>query len=260
MDLEFRPRPIPTLLAALVTLSLLALGTWQLTRYFQKASVEDRRAMRAGEAPIAIDSVEAFDVPENEDRRVRVSGTLDTDRKAVFQYRNHNRRAGCWLASPLLLDGGGAVLANLGWIPATDGTNCDPSAAKTPDAKTWTGLVHVPARVLHDVRTRTSKDPDRPWGTFDVDGAYAKLNIEERPERPAVLVLAEKHSGDPYPVASTEMTEAPYLTSATHLSYAFTWYGLIMFVALLWAVVSARRVDAETTTSADGPGLSQPRQ
>lgn len=245
MELEFRPRPVPSIIAALVVLALLGLGTWQVTRYLEKASIEDRRARQAQAEPLDVDSLKAFDDPANNYRRVEATGRLDQDRTAVFLYRNRDRRAGCWLASPLELAGGGEVLVTRGWIPATAGVECDPSGLETPDSNVWSGVIHVPGRVLHDAKTRAADDPARPWGTFDVDGAYEVLGMSPRPDRPAVLILDELHSGDPFPVATTDLTEAPYLTSATHLSYAFTWYGLIVFVVGVWVFVSARRVDGE---------------
>jgi surfeit locus 1 family protein len=245
MELEFRPRPVPSVIAALAVIALLILGTWQVTRYLEKAEAEDRRASLARAEPVDVDSLEAFDDPANNYRRVKVAGQLDQDRTAVFLYRNRDRRAGCWLASPLRLSGGGEVLVTRGWIPATEGVACDPSGLGTPASDVWTGVIHVPQRVLHDAQTRAANDPARPWGTFDVDGAYEVLGMSPRPERPAVLVLAEEHSGDPFPIAATDLTEAPYLTSATHLSYAFTWYGLIVFVVGIWVFFSARRVDGE---------------
>jgi cytochrome oxidase assembly protein ShyY1 len=233
---RFRPRLWPTL-GTLVGLSILiALGSWQTMRYFEKLELEAQRAARLDDEPIRVDSFEEFKARAQAYSPIEVRGHLDPNYVFLFKHRTHNGRPGYWLGGVLrFAQGPGALLVNRGWVARDEALAL---AAKPPESGTeiYSGLVYQPERVIADEGTRanlksgqitlkTSADAEPvEWETYDIVGIANALPMPT-PSTPTIIVLGPEHSGHPYPVASLDYITKPYLTSERHLSYAIFWFS-----------------------------------
>lgn len=223
---------------------LLALGTWQTSRYFSKVDTERALESRQSDAPRELADLVALDVPENHHRVVRLTGTLLEQPRFLIKHRVHKGRPGVWYMAPLEVSGsGGKIMVNLGWLPL----DFDPSRLSTGGntATSWEGLVHVPDRIVADAKAREAitsgaLKPDPKDGlirleSYDLRAMYDSAQ-GERPKAPLAITLSDSHSRPPYPIAGFDHVTHPYMTAEKHLGYAITWYSLA--VALLAIYVS----------------------
>jgi len=110
--LRFTPRLIPTLATVAAVAAFALLGRWQLDR------AEEKRALAAAFATAG----PAVELPDDSAalpryQRVTARGRYDAGHQFLLDNRVHDGRAGVQVLTPLVLDGGGAVLVNRGWQP-----------------------------------------------------------------------------------------------------------------------------------------------
>lgn len=245
MNFAFRPRLFSTVIMAAFVAIFLALGTWQMSRFFEKSKAEEAWSERRNAAPIQIRSLGDLAAGEElEHRKVELIGEIDPDSVAVFRHQRWSGAPGCWLGSPLTLVDGGTILAIRGFVPVQRSGVCDVEGAGFSPASRWTGLLHLPQTQLKDLRGREQDQPATLsyWDGFDAEGAYEAMEITERMDPLMVAVLAEEHTAKPYPVASFEHVTDPYLTSMRHLNYAGTWFVMIFVTLGLWGFLSLKRL------------------
>lgn len=233
--MKFRVRPASTAFAALGLVILLALGTWQASRYQEKLVLEELQAARAKEPALTVVDSATLIAPQNAYRTVDVHGRMDTDRTVIFKFRTRNGKAGVWLASPLFLPDNTAVLTVRGWADVKEG----PELARTqklPDSGIYRGLAYTLSRNIQDDLTRASLPADPvesfvAWNTFDVEGVYAFWKLPSADTR-TVLVLTQGDEGPP--IESADYVTQPYMTADKHFGYALTWYLLAFGLVGLW--------------------------
>lgn len=246
VDYVFRPRPVPTAIAAVAGLVLLALSIWQFARFFEKSVHEDETNSRQALPPIELRDIDVASAEDSDHRHARLIGTLDPSRVAYFDYHRFRGEPGCLVASPFALADGGTILVVRGFVPHTRQNLCTEATLAVPTGE-LAALIHTLRPNLADVENRGQQGDTLHWYTFDVDGAYEAWGIEDRPPGPTVAVLDQQHHGDPFPLASFEHVSAPYLTSMRHLNYAATWLISLMIVGVIWGATSIRRVPPTTT-------------
>jgi len=113
---DFRPRPWPSAIAGIGVLVLLCLGTWQVTRLFEKREINGLRASRLAmaEAPLPA----ALPDPSSwEFRRVVATGRLRHERELYLPCRSQRGNEGTCVLVPLVRAEGPPVLVNRGWVP-----------------------------------------------------------------------------------------------------------------------------------------------
>jgi surfeit locus 1 family protein len=238
MSCRFHARPGPTILILAGLVLLTSLGIWQTRRYYQKLDAERISRDHAHQPPIVLDTLPALQDPALAYRLVSIRGRLDTRYNVLLRHRQLQGRPGFWLVSPLVLpDGKSAVLVNRGWLPVEQGPGVAPRLP-APTADALTGVLFIPDEILPDVTTRAQLggaklDPTAPptqWRTLDLDGIAAAMPYTF-PSPARILTLDQRHSGSPFPIASTDYTTAPYLTSDRHLSYAAFWFTCALALA-----------------------------
>lgn len=103
---------VPTLATLAAVVVFVLLGLWQLGR------AEEKRALAAAFAA----GTPAVELPRNSATLARYQhvvarGRYDATHQFLLDNRVHEGRAGVQVLTPLLLDDGGAVLVNRGWLP-----------------------------------------------------------------------------------------------------------------------------------------------
>jgi len=229
---------IPTLASLAGLTLLLALGAWQTNEYFDKKRRETLQNHRVDEKPISLRSLEELGDELNY-RRVRVDGRIQSETQIIIKHRHHSGDPGSWLVQPLQLpEDDGRLLVNRGWIPFQRAKRDLGRYASPPADSQLVGLLYrLPDNVADDAKRRqlaggteglAGRRTD--WDTFDASAIYGALD-GSTPDDPWVLVLAPRHTGDPYPVASYEHVTEPYMTSTRHLGYAVFWYTVALALA-----------------------------
>lgn len=221
------------LLAAVGVVTFVALGFWQLRR------LDDRRAFNeAVEVALSQPAVDLDTALQegSEYRRIRVEGSFDSGHEMLV-LRSRDGVSGHHVLTPLVVDGGRALLVDRGWVPievaATPVSDAPPPAGRVVvEGLLWPAQTgSVPAE-LPTVARRI--DPDIVGPHLDaevVSGAY--------------LVL-ESPSPEGFPLPA----ERPDLDEGPHLSYAVQWFLFAAVVVVGYPILLRR------AASKRGPGRS----
>lgn len=224
---------IPTLMAVPGVVILLALGTWQVTRHFERTAENAVRAERLAAAPIPLDQAGA-DPEANRFRRVRVEGRFDHAHEIRVYARSLNGNEGLFIVTPLLRDGALPVLVNRGWVPTRLG---DP--ARRPQ-----GQVEGPVAIDGVLRTEARRPPLAPdnevagnhWFWFDLPAMARAAGLAR--VWPGYVEAGPAPNPGGYPVGGQTQEQLP----RPHLQYAFTWYALAVAFAVIYVMfVRGRR-------------------
>ncbi|MEZ4459984.1 MAG: SURF1 family protein [bacterium] len=214
---------------------LVALGTWQWSRYGEKLEIEATQAARSELPPEVVTTSAQLVGPEAAYRHVDVHGRVLTDYTVRFKFRILDGKSGEWIASPLQLMDGQVVLLLRGWVDVKEAEQLA-KTQKLPDSGVYRGLVYELPRNIADDATRAAlppapKESFLAWNTFDVEAVYAFWKLPH-PSNKVVVVQTEGDEGPP--LESAEFVLQPYMNSDKHLGYAMTWYTLAFALVGLW--------------------------
>ena len=232
-------RIVPWVLAASAFALTLSLGNWQLRRAEQKLAIEAQwDAAERGSAR----EVTAADLPEpgRLPVRVRVHGAFDHSRSVWLDNRQLDGRPGFWVVTPLMLDGGGAVLVNRGWVArdASDRAH-RPSIGEPAGKVTVEGLAltHVP-RLLELGQGGNAGTLPAIWQNLDYAQYEAASGLAV-----ARLVVQQTSALDD---GLARRWVRPASGVDKHRGYAFQWFALAALTLLLtlYFGVRAWRTDA----------------
>lgn len=221
-----RPRWLLShLLIALLVVVMINLGFWQLRRLDERKTYN--ASVRANESlPVApIDSLlQPTDPSSTGDdtafRRVTVRGRYDLGNEVIIRARSLNERPGVWVATPLRLANGDAVIVVRGFLPTQGTLESVPAEAEPPGGDvTVEGLVQA---------TQTK-------GTFGAtdpaDGRLSNLarvdvgRIQQQAGYPVYPVYVQLTSSQPAQAGpEPEVLPEPTLDEGPHLSYAVQWF------------------------------------
>jgi surfeit locus 1 family protein len=219
---------------------LVSLGVWQLERLAMKTALLaqiDARSLAAPKPLPPASSWAGLTPDQNEYARVTATGVLENDHEALI-YRGSGNVAGAlsqpgyWVMTPLRLPDGARVLINRGFI-ALDKKDPSTRAPAPTGEVTIVGLWRSP-------ETRSYFTPaDNPakgeWFTRDPLAIAAALHLN----RVAPFSIDEDAHAAPAgaPAGGATVIDIPN----NHLSYAFTWFGLAVTLAAVFAAVVFRR-------------------
>ena len=210
------------------------LGFWQLRR------LEERQLENTvGESRVDADPVElgvlleasGDDIDSLEFRRATATGVFQPDDEVLIRSQVHQGVAGFHVITPLLGEGGNAVLVNRGWIPL-DADQVPVEAAPPPDGSvTVTGWVR-PSQARGALGP---SDPDDgrlvTMSRVDVDRIQEQVPYELDP---VYLSMLDDLEGD-LPIAAPAPS---FDDEGPHLAYAIQWFsfaliGLVGYFFLL---------------------------
>jgi cytochrome oxidase assembly protein ShyY1 len=214
--------------AAIVAVTCVLLGSWQLRR------LDDRRARNAAilerrsAEPIAIEDADAdAAVPF---LPATAEGTYDVAHEVLLYGRTLDGASGHHVVTPLVLPGGDAILVDRGWVPF--------AARSAP--------VRAGAPPISPVTVEGSLVPDEGDGSLrpddagvirrlDVRGIAASVPYDVFP-LPLLLATQSPPQREPFPAPAP----LPTLSEGPHLSYAIQWFAFAG-IAVVGAVLLLRR-------------------
>ncbi len=220
--------PTLTTLAGLAL--LIFLGSWQVERLHWKEALISAREAALSAEPTAL-PVQLSAVAELEFRRVVVRGRFLHDKELYVLNRTHKSVVGVHVITPLrrnLIDGGGVVLINRGWVPHD---RQDPARRPTGQLD---GNLEITGVVRIGVTARGKFTPanDAARGQWY---APAPLAMAQAVGVDAPNLIVEADAGaNPggLPVGGQTMTTLVN----NHLSYALTWFGLALALVIIYLV------------------------
>jgi len=228
MDRSRRRREAVVAIAAIVAVTCIALGFWQLQR------LSDRRARNAAiERERSLDPVLITTAAGDEVEPytpVRASGSFDTEYEVLVYGRTLDGEPGHVVVTPLVLDGDEAILVIRGWVPFGDTTVPVADAAPPSDELTIVGFL-----VPDEGDGSTVPDGNGMVGRVDVRGIGSTLPY---PLLPLPIQLTEQTPPQPSELPIPLPPEA--LSEGPHLSYAIQWFCFAA-IAVVGAVILLRR-------------------
>jgi len=239
-----RPRWLALHAAVLAGIVLMtSLGFWQLRRLDERREFNATVEARAASEVVAFDGA-LFDAIDsdpdaNQWRPVRAGGRYAAAEEVVVVNRSSGGIAGVNVVVPLVLDTGGVVLVNRGFVPLSLAPESPPEGAVTVVGY----LRRSETRRIGGAIDATGPDVTE-FQRFDIDAIrtsfagglfspddVAAMYLQAATEDPA--------AGAQWPAPVT----LPILDEGPHLSYAVQWFFFSVFVAAGWVVVVRRGIN-----------------
>jgi surfeit locus 1 family protein len=230
------------LLVALVAVTFIRLGFWQLDRLQWRRGVNATIQQRQAEPAANLTSLDpSAGADALEYLPVEADGTYDTSREAILYGRARNGQAGNHLLTPLRLDDGSSIIVDRGWVPL-DAKTPGAMDASTPDGRVSVeGILLPPESEDRRPDADTVKDVSLVQLRQRVDGELWPVYILLRSQAP------QQTGPFPEPVPEPELSEGP------HLSYAVQWFTFTIIGLVGWALLLRReRRDREAGTAEHG--------
>jgi surfeit locus 1 family protein len=226
---------------AVVALAILfiSLGFWQLgrlgERQLENAVGESRFEADPADLSLLLDA-SGEDQDTLEFRRATATGVFQPDDEVLIRSQVHQGVAGFHVITPLVGEGGNAVLVNRGWVPL-DADQVPVTAAPPPD-----GTV-IATGWVRPTQTRGALGPSDPedgrlvtMSRVDIDRIQQQVSYELEP---VYLSLLDDLEGDLPIVARAPSFE----DEGPHLAYAIQWFSfaLIGLVGYFFLIRRAAR-------------------
>lgn len=238
-----RPRWLVShVFVAVLVVTMISLGFWQLDRLDQRRERNDLISDRREEPAVAVDTLlsSGDDAAAVEDLRYRVveaTGTYDDD--ASFEVRNRtlDGTAGVWAVTPLQFEGGERVGVVRGFVAF--GQDDEPDIPPAPGGEvTVTGVLGSP-----DGFDGTAPQDLEPF--VEADDSLPGLVMAESSEPPEEGWGTVMHAVPP-----------PDLEEGPHMAYAAQWFIFATIAALgyplvLYRIVQRRQRDAALAREAN---------
>ncbi len=204
-----------------VTVALLAwvavqLGDWQFRRLEERkhSNAVVSRNIAAEPAPIAeVMGTDRAPRADDEWRRVRVTGTWDDEHTVVLKYQTRDSRAGVDLITPLVTDGGAAVLVDRGWV----GSSNTVARPELPEATA--GEVTVVGWVRRDATGKATQISEMATRAISSRAMAGEVSY------PLYRGFVDLETQDPPPATALQPAELPDHTgNGPHFFYGLQWW------------------------------------
>ncbi|WP_309079897.1 SURF1 family protein [Zhihengliuella sp.] len=230
------------------------LGNWQMNRLDQARAANQivEQNYDAAPRPYADASGLLESLPrEAEWTPVRMTGEYLAEDTIVARNRPLGGRPGYEVLVPFRTQAGDVVVVDRGWLPIGNDQAGRPDAIPAPPSGTVEAVVRV-----------RPYEPELDRGAPDGQVASIERRAIERQLDYAVapgaygVIASETPAAEPMPAA----LEKPELDEGNHLSYSLQWFafGVLGFVALVWAARQQARInreDREAAAEAEAAGV-----
>jgi cytochrome oxidase assembly protein ShyY1 len=250
---------IALVLLAAMMLAFVLLGRWQLSRADERhaisAAIEHGRAgppvMLSTQTPA--DQLQAW-------RPAQVQGVWHPEYSLLLDNRNLDGRPGLWLATPLVLTDGSAVLVLRGWFARPLGQEQAPVIQTPEGMQQISGELSLRVPRLFELwGTRSEQEQDLPDG-WPINGAHAgqleKLDKLIRLQNVDLSQLRLKTGLKLLPVVLLQKNDVddglkriwpePSVDADKNVGYAMQWFGfagiaLAIWLGLAWRIWRPKR-------------------
>lgn len=235
------------------------LGRWQLGRADERRVISAEIEKGRLATPVVIqpnivaESVQPW-------RVASATGKWAGQFSVLLDNRNMDGRPGLWLATPLVLEGGVAVLVLRGWLPRPIGIQQAPKIETQTGPLTIAGEMSLRVPRLFEVWTsKKGEDSGLPpsWkGIAAAESGWVDTSRVVRVQNLDLASLAERTGLRFLPVVLLQSSPAqeglvrqwpkPSLDADKNVGYATQWFGFaaiaaVAFIVVLWRFVRRRR-------------------
>lgn len=230
--LQFRPRLGPSLAALAALVVLVSLGSWQVERLRWKEGLIAERTEQLA-APPAILPAQG-DWPAWGFRRVAVRGTLRHDLEQLFGASTHDGQLGHHVLTPLLRQGGAALLVDRGWVPVDRAHPAARRQGQVEGPVTITGIARYRGDDATGWFTPANQPEQAMWFSYDLPALEQAVGL-------ALLPVVVEADDRPNPGGLPIGGLTRIALTNNHLQYAITWYGLALTLIAVYLAFSLRR-------------------
>lgn len=242
------------LAVSVLAFGFIVLGLWQLDRHRERLIGNERGAARLAELPVPLNLLLDGDGDPDpiQFRRAIVEGVFDTESEVLVRSQVHLGEAGFHVVTPLVGEGGTAVLVNRGWVPLTLDRVPVVEASPPPGRVTVEGWVEPS-------RERPAFGPEDPSsGRLTVVNRVDIGRIQAQVAYPLAPVYVVQTGGEagtlPEPVRPPDFDDA-----GPHLGYAIQWFGFALVGVVGYVfLIRRRRRSSQGTANARSSTTSKP--
>ena len=225
--MTFRPFLWLTVVALPALVTLLWLGTWQLQRLEWKNDLIISFEARSSAAPITL-PLAASVTDEMEFRRLQLVGEFDHENEVFLTGRTYEGNAGFHIVTPFLLTDGRTILINRGWVSESYRDPAKRPFSLVAGQQTISAILRFPGQKGYFV---PENDPKAGfWFTIIPAEITAHLGLATAE---TTIYADALRTSDVVTLPIAAKTELNLRNS--HLSYAFTWYGIAMALIGVYA-------------------------
>ena len=225
--MPFRPTLWPTLFTVPALILLIGLGSWQVERLHWKENLIATRTSRSSGPPIALPPDTALPA-SYEFSKTEVRGRFRNDKEMYLAARSLNGNTGFHVVTPLVLDDGGTILVDRGWIPLERKDPATRAAGELAGEVTVEGLLRGSQKqnwLVPDNDPKTNV-----WFYVDVPAMQQFAGLAGVP--PYFIEAGPAANPGGYPIGGQSHIELPN----NHLQYAFTWYSFAVSLAVIYVL------------------------
>ncbi len=204
-----------------------SLGIWQLDRLKQRRASNAQVTATQAMPPLKLPAqASENDLTEMQYRRVSATGTFDATHQVVLLNQYNDGQYGYHLLTPLILQGGQAVLVDRGWIPPENSGS--PSAWRkydVPGTVTVEGIIQLGATAT--AVFGAAADPTLTPGQTGLD-RWIYINLQRLAQQMPYPIMPVYIEPDPNANATDPpipSQDQPDLSDGPHLSYAIQWFS-----------------------------------
>ena len=241
---------IATLLLAVTAITCISLGRWQLSRAHERQQIAV--AIQAGRAGAQIN----LNAPTKAEQLqpwlpAKVEGNWQPQFSVLLDNRNLDGKPGLWLATPLLLADGKAILILRGWFARPIGTETAPTVTNPTGVQKIEGELSLRVPRLFELwgareQSESSLPPDWPDKNQAIDSIGLQQNIDMLPRLQNIdLEELSKRLGIKFmPVVLMQKNESgdglkriwpePSIDADKNLGYAMQWFGFAAIAVIAW--------------------------
>lgn len=226
--MKFRLLLWPTVFAVPVLVVLVGLGNWQTERLYWKQDLIEKVKDRTAQTPTplpALDEWTAMIPEQSEYQPFSVTGRFDHANEfhvftSLSQPKGRFKGPGYWVLTPLLLDEGGVVVINRGYVPVAYKEASSRAPGQIAGTVEVSGLYRKPE--TQEMFVPDNNTENNIWYFRDVSGMARQMARDNV----APFVLDELANDVPGGLPQAGETRLEFKN--THLQYAVTWYGLAL--------------------------------
>lgn len=253
---EFKPTLFGTILTLICIPLFINFGLWQYHKAQQKLAIQSAYS----QAKIA----DAIEFPQNgvvdhglnvddwKYKKVKVTGSYETKYQFLLDNQVEGNRVGYHVITPLKIDHSEQyVLINRGWILGKD-THAELPLVNTPTGRlTLTGQIWVPSKKIFTLENKTipandSKANSQPWQTV-----WQNMDMDKFRHSVPLLVspMAIKLDAGSGAGGFVRNWQVPAERIATHIGYAYQWFGFALATLLIFIYMSFSKVKRDDVSS-----------
>ncbi len=234
MGKVFRPRWWAAALVVVLGGVMVSMGLWQLGRGQAKVELLERYENAAAK-PLREITAGAWAEP-GEVERAQARGRFDAGRQLLLDNQSHDRKPGYRVWTPMLLEHGGILVVDRGWVPS-GGDRARLPALPAPEGEvTVTGYW----RTVPEPGLRLEVDNCAPqaWPRIVQYPTVDELRCLYGEFVPGGVLLMEADVPGGF---VREWSSGPELSPSKHYAYAAQWFAFAGVLVILLLIFSFRR-------------------